>query len=57
MEKLVELFYDLIISNGKIIDGTGNPWYSGDIAIVNKKIIKIGKLSKEKIEKIGLWGV
>jgi len=51
------LFYDLIISNGKIIDGTGNPWYSGDIAIVNKKIIKIGKLSKEKIEKIGLWGV
>ncbi|HZD95176.1 MAG TPA: hypothetical protein VE133_13035, partial [Candidatus Sulfotelmatobacter sp.] len=36
--------YDLVIQNGRIIDGTGNPWYSGDIAIANDRIVAIGKL-------------
>jgi N-acyl-D-amino-acid deacylase len=36
---------DLLISNGKIIDGTGNSWYYGDIAIRNGKIMAIGKLA------------
>ncbi|MFC4801246.1 amidohydrolase family protein [Neobacillus sp. GCM10023253] len=46
--------YDLIIRNGKIIDGTGSPWYYGDLAIENGKIAKIGKLTncqaKEEID-------
>ena len=25
--------FDLVITNGHIIDGTGSPWYSGDIGI------------------------
>ena len=25
--------YDLVIRNGKIVDGTGNPWFYGDVAI------------------------
>jgi len=25
--------YDLIIRNGKIVDGSGNPWFHGDVAI------------------------
>lgn len=35
---------DIIIRNGKIIDGTGNSWYYGDIAVKDGKIISIGKL-------------
>lgn len=35
---------DIIIKNGKILDGTGNSWYYGDIAIKDGKIIKIGRL-------------
>jgi len=35
--------YDLVIRNGRIIDGTGSPWYSGDIAIRAGKIAAIGK--------------
>ena len=36
--------YDLIIRNGHIIDGTGSPWYSGDIGIRNGRIATIGFL-------------
>ena len=37
---------DLIIKNGKIIDGAGNPWYVADVGIKNSKIYTIGKLGK-----------
>ncbi len=36
---------DIIIKNGKIIDGTGNSWFYGDIAVKDGKIVSIGKLS------------
>src|SRR3954468_8570257 len=36
--------YDLIIRNGHIIDGTGSPWYSGDIGIRDGRITAIGFL-------------
>lgn len=35
--------YDLVILNGKIVDGTGNSWYYGDVAVKDGKIAKIGK--------------
>jgi len=34
--------YDIIIKNGKIINGAGNPWYYGEIGINEGKIVKIG---------------
>ena len=37
--------YDIVIRNGHIIDGTGSPWYSGDIGIRDGKIAAIGNLS------------
>ena len=36
------LDYDVIIKNGKLIDGSGNPWVSGDIAIRGERIAAIG---------------
>ncbi|MFQ6037507.1 MAG: amidohydrolase family protein, partial [Candidatus Aminicenantales bacterium] len=33
--------YDLIISNGRIVDGTGNPWFYGDIALSDGRIVRI----------------
>jgi len=35
--------YDLIIRNGRIIDGTGNPWFKADIGIVGEKIAAISR--------------
>ena len=37
--------YDLIIRNGRIIDGTGSPWYRGDVAVSNDRIVAIGRLA------------
>jgi N-acyl-D-amino-acid deacylase len=38
--------YDIVITNGHIIDGTGSPWSSGDIGIREGKIATIGNLAK-----------
>jgi N-acyl-D-amino-acid deacylase len=37
--------FDIVITNGHIIDGTGSPWYSGDIGIRDGRIAAIGNLS------------
>src|SRR5467141_3425313 len=37
--------FDIVITNGRIIDGTGSPWYSGDIGIRNGKIASVGNLT------------
>jgi dihydroorotase/N-acyl-D-amino-acid deacylase len=50
--------YDVIIKHGSIIDGSGNPWVSGDIAIRGDRIAAIGKLddahAKRVIDATGL---
>ena len=38
------LEFDVLIINGKIIDGTGNPWFYGDIGIKGEIIVDIGDL-------------
>jgi N-acyl-D-amino-acid deacylase len=37
--------YDVVIQHGRIIDGTGSPWYSGDIGIRQGRIAAIGNLT------------
>jgi N-acyl-D-amino-acid deacylase len=33
--------YDLLLKNGRIVDGTGSPWFTGDVAIRGDAIVKI----------------
>jgi len=40
--------FDIVITNGRIIDGTGSPWFSGDIGIRGGKIAEIGGLAAER---------
>jgi N-acyl-D-amino-acid deacylase len=44
--------YDLIIRNGRIIDGTGSPWYSGEVGISNGHIAQIGRLSDAQARRV-----
>src|ERR1700722_4695540 len=36
---------DLVITHGHIIDGTGSPWYSGDVGIRDSRIAAVGNLA------------
>jgi dihydroorotase/N-acyl-D-amino-acid deacylase len=44
--------YDVIIKHGSIIDGSGNPWVSGDIGIRGDRIAAIGKLDNAHAKRV-----
>jgi N-acyl-D-aspartate/D-glutamate deacylase len=37
--------YDVLIRGGRIVDGTGNPWFSGDVGIRGDRIVAVGHLA------------
>jgi N-acyl-D-amino-acid deacylase len=37
--------FDIVIANGRVVDGTGAPWYRADIGIVGDRIAAIGQLA------------
>ena len=39
--------YDVVIRGGKIVDGTGNPWFEGDVAVRGDRIAAIGHLGAD----------
>ncbi|MGQ0815119.1 MAG: N-acyl-D-amino-acid deacylase family protein [Gemmatimonadota bacterium] len=40
--------YDLLITNGFIIDGTGSPWFRGDVAVRGDRIAAVGRLTQAR---------
>jgi N-acyl-D-aspartate/D-glutamate deacylase len=50
--------YDLVIRNGTIVDGTGNPWFFGDVAVRGERIVTVGRVApagaKREIDARGL---
>lgn len=51
--------YDLVIRGGRIVDGTGNPWFHGDLAIRGDRVAAIGRIpadapSRREIDAAGL---
>ena len=36
--------YDLVLRGGKIVDGSGNPWYFGDVALRGDRIAALGQI-------------
>jgi len=55
-----EAQFDVVILNGRLVDGTGNPWFYGDIGILRDRIVRItpagrlkNALSHERIDAKG----
>ncbi len=50
--------YDILIRGGRIVDGTGNPWFEADVAIKGGRIAAVGRLpqarAKREIDASGL---
>ncbi len=46
------IIYDFVIKNGRIIDGTGNPWFKADIGIKEGRIVKIGVINENEAKEI-----
>src|SRR2546421_12688241 len=53
-----ELAYDVAIRNGRVVDGTGNPWFYGDVVIRGDRIVAVGRvppgIAKREIDAKGL---
>jgi len=43
--------YDLVITDGRIVDGTGNPWFYGDVAIRGDRIVSVGKVGPARTKR------
>jgi dihydroorotase/N-acyl-D-amino-acid deacylase len=50
--------YDFAITGGRIVDGTGAPWFIGDVGIVGDRIVAVGDLrdaiAKKRVDAKGL---
>ena len=49
--------YDLIVRNGRIVDGTGNPWYYGDVAVRANKILAVGRVPQGATRELDATGL
>ncbi|MDA8352141.1 MAG: amidohydrolase family protein [Firmicutes bacterium] len=47
---------DLVIQNGRIIDGTGNPWFFGDIGVKDGTIVEVGRVQQKGRQRIDACG-
>ena len=48
---LADSIYDVVITNGRIVDGTGNAWFYGEIAIRGDRIARIERRGSQRF----LW--
>ena len=51
-----EPIYDVVIRNGRVLDGSGNPWILADVAIKDGRFARIGKVSERGRHEIDARG-
>ena len=49
--------YDLVLRGGRIVDGTGNPWFLGDVGVKDGKIAAVGRVTGTAVRTIDATGL
>ncbi len=44
--------FDLVITGGRLVDGTGNPWFVADLAIRDGRIVEIGRIERSRAKRV-----
>lgn len=44
--------YDLVITNARIVDGAGNPWFRADVGVKDGRIARVGKIDPSEAAKV-----
>ncbi len=44
--------YDVLITNGRVLEGSGNPWFTADIALSGDRVVAIGQLSGARAARV-----
>ena len=47
--------YDLLVRGGRVIDGTGGPWFRADVAVVGDRIVAMGHLEGREAARVARW--
>ncbi len=46
------MLLDMIVKSGRVVDGTGNPWFKADVGIKDGKIVEVGKLASNTADEV-----
>ena len=48
--------YDIVIRNGRVLDGAGNPWVSADVAVSDGRVVRVGRIAGRGAKEIDATG-
>lgn len=47
---------DLTLKNGRVVDGTGNPWFFGDVGIKDDVVVEVGRVNQSSRDTVDVRG-
>jgi len=48
--------YDIVIRNGRVLDGAGNPWVGADVAVKDGRVVRVGQIAGRGAKEIDATG-